>query len=220
MGDINTRTIQPHLSLFKEHMHFSRFVHPINPRSSLSPFTPSRLAKTSVIQLSFNLYAPYPSRSVLSCSLAGVRDLDLGAGDSDIRQHTAALLHVDDRRARGARRAAREPGGRAGERDGAPVSEGDELATLLVVLDDPLRVLLAQRGLAGEGVRDRLAGAVVHERRRARRGRGRGDGRGDRVAGADVEAGEVGGASGVPLEPGYYGAQNRKAYPQWEKWVL
>ena len=133
---------------------------------------------------------------------AGVSDGDGVAAGRDGGQDTAVLLEVDDIRAGGADRAAGGARGRAGERNGAPVGERDEPAVLLEVLDDPLRVLLAERGLAAEAVRDLLAGGVVDERRGAARRGSCGDGRGDRVAGADFEAREVVSVVGVPLVPG------------------
>ena len=135
-------------------------------------------------------------------SRAGVGDRDRGRAGGDGGQNTAVLLHVDDGRARGGGRAARRASRHTSEGDGAPVGEGDEASALREVLDDPLRVLLAERGLAGERVRDRLPGGVVDDRRRPAGARRRGHGHGDRVSGADRDAREVVRKVGEPLEPG------------------
>ena len=135
-------------------------------------------------------------------SRASVGDSDRGRAGGDGGQNTAVLLHVDDGRARGGGRAARGASRHTSEGDGAPVGEGDEASALREVLDDPLRVLLAERGLAGERVRDRLAGGVVDDRRRPAGARRRGHGHGDRVSGADRDAREVVRKVGEPLEPG------------------
>ncbi len=142
-----------------------------------------------------------------SHSRPGVLDGDRGRARRHRSQHTAVLLHVDDGRAGRALRAAGKAGGHAGERDRSPVGEGDEGVAFGEVLDDPLRVLLAERGLAGERVRHRLAGGVVDERRGATRQGSRDDRGGDRVAGAEAEPGEVVREVREPLEPGWCSQQ-------------
>ena len=134
-------------------------------------------------------------------SRAGVLDGDGGAARGRGGEHAPVLLHVDDRRARGGRRTAPRARGRARERDGAEVGERHEPAALLEVLDDPLRVLLAERRLARERVRDRLARRAVLERRRARGERRCRDCHSDLVARGERDAAEVDGGRREPFEP-------------------
>ena len=150
--------------------------------------------------------------------------LNIGDGDGAARggdggQHGAALLDVDEGGARGADGAARGARGRAGELDGAEVGEGHEGAALLEVLDDPLGVVLAERGLAGERVRDGLARAHVRDLRRAAGLGRRGDGDGDGVAGGEGDAREVVGVVGVPLVPGCAAMTLARSRSR-EPWVL
>ena len=131
-----------------------------------------------------------------------VLDGDGAAADGDGGEDLAALLDVDGGRAGGADGgAARGRRGRRGEDDGAEVGEGHERGALLEVLDDPLRVVLAERRLAGERVRDGLALGLVRDRRRAARLGRRGDRHGDDVARGEADAGEVVRVVGVPLIP-------------------
>ena len=139
--------------------------------------------------------SPCPSNSL------DVGDSDARARRRHTRQSLAVLLDVEDVRARGANGAARGPGGCTGEGDRAEVSKGHERVALLEVLDDPLRVLLAERAGRGDRLRHALAVAVVRDDRRAVGGGGCGDGQSDAVAGAEADAGEVVGVVGVPLVP-------------------
>lgn len=135
--------------------------------------------------------------------LPGVRNRDGVRRDRAGGEHLAALFDVDERRARRADgRAAARRRRRAGEGDGAKVGEGDERAAGLEVLDDPLRVVLAERRLARERVRHGLALRLVRDRRRAAGLRGRCDGHGDGVARGEGDTGEVVRVVGVPLVPG------------------
>ena len=138
----------------------------------------------------------------LSNRSAGVGDGDRAAAGRDRSEDLVVLLDVNERRAgRADGRAADGARRRAGEGDGAEVGEGNEGAALLEVLDDPLRVVLAERGLAGEGVRDGLPGRLVGDRRRAARLGSRGDRDGHSVAGGEADTGEVVGVVRVPLVP-------------------
>ena len=134
--------------------------------------------------------------------------LNIGDGDGAARggdggQHGAALLDVDEGGARGADGAARGARGRAGELDGAEVGEGHEGAALLEVLDDPLRVLLAELRARRERLADGLAaGDVLDDGGTGRGGRG-GDGELNLITSADGEVREVGGEVGVVLVPSY-----------------
>ena len=72
----------------------------------------------------------------------------------------------------------------------------------LEVLDDPLSVVLAERGLAREGVRNGRALRVVLDHGRAAGLGGGCHGGGDGVASREADAREVVGVVGVPLIPG------------------
>ena len=91
--------------------------------------------------------------------------------------------------------------GRAGELNLSEVCERHELAAGREVLDDPLRVLLAEGRLTRERVRDGLARRVVRDRRLAGRLRGGSDGHLDLVAGLKADAGEVVRRRGEPFVP-------------------
>ena len=119
------------------------------------------------------------------------------------RRDELVVLHdIDELRARRAnRRPAHGAGRGARERDAPEVREGHEAIGGAEVLDDPLRIVLAQRGLSREAVRDRLARRLVRDLRRAARGGGSGDGDGDGVARGEADPGEVVRVVGVPLVP-------------------
>ena len=135
---------------------------------------------------------------------SNVRDGDRARRGRDGGQDLAVLLNVDERRARGPDGGAAVRGrGRAGERDAPEVGERHEAAARGEVLDDPLRVVLAERGLARERVRHGLAGRLVRDRRLAGRLRRRGHGHLDRVARLEADAGEVVRPGGEPLVPGW-----------------
>lgn len=117
------------------------------------------------------------------------------------------VLDVNDGTAVRGNGASGARGGGIGEGDRAEVGEGNEAGTRLKVLDDPLRVGLAEGGgRAAEGVGDLLAGGQVLEG-----GNARGLGGGvhlhvDRVTLADGEVGERVRVVGDPLVPGVVGA--------------
>jgi hypothetical protein len=145
----------------------------------------------------------HPSRSTkYRRARSDVLDDDRAARDGRLRGGRAALVdHVDRVRARrrhAPRALARR---RARERDSAEVRHRHQRRALLEVLDDPLRVLLAQRGSGRDRLGHALARRVVLDHGRARLGRRRSDGDGDRVAGGEGDAGEVVGVVGVPLVP-------------------
>lgn len=106
-------------------------------------------------------------------------------------------LDVDDG---GARRTLGRTAGRSSdgvvESDGAKVGEGDERATRLVVLDDPLGVLFAKSGGGSEGFGDSLAGGQVLDDGSARLGSGGGNGDLDGIASLDGKVGEIVGGGG------------------------
>ena len=82
------------------------------------------------------------------------------------------------------------------------IGRREGLTVRLEVLNDPLGVVLAERGLAGEGVRDGRALRVVLDRGSAASlGSGR-HGGGDGVPGREADTREVVGVVGVPLIPG------------------
>ena len=133
---------------------------------------------------------------------SNVRDGDRARRGRDGGQDLAVLLNVDERRARGPDGGAAVRGrGRAGERDAPEVGERHEAAARGEVLDDPLRVVLAERGLARERVRDGLACGLVRDRRRAARLGRRGHGHLDGVARGEADAREVVRVVRVPLVP-------------------
>ena len=132
-----------------------------------------------------------------------VLDGDRAGADGARGEDLVVLADVDEARARGADGAAARARLRAREGDLAEVGEGDEAVVGREVLDDPLRVVLAERGLARERVRDGLAGRLVRDRRLAGRLRGRGHGHLNRVARLEADAREVVRVVGVPLEPGW-----------------
>ena len=128
---------------------------------------------------------------------------DRGRGGRAGGEDLVALLDVDDSSAGRANRAGRRGRGRAGEGDSAEVSEGNEAAVGLEVLNDPLGIVLAERGLAGEGVGDGRALRVVLDGGSAAGLGGGLHGGGDGVASREADAREVVGVVGVPLIPGY-----------------
>ena len=158
----------------------------------------------------FNVCSPQTSACpakapslIAARSLAGVGDGDGLVARRDLGDDLVALDDVDLLRVLGADLlVARRRRGRVGEGDLAEVGEGDE-PPRREVLDDPLRVVLAQRGLARERVRDDLARAVVPDPRLAGRLRERGHGHRDGVAGLERDAGEVVRPGGEPLVPGW-----------------
>ena len=87
------------------------------------------------------------------------------------------------------------------ELDLPKVSERHELAAHREVLDDPLHVLLAQRGLLRERVRDGLSRRLVRDGGFAGRLGRRGHGHLDVVARFEADAAEVGRGRGVPFVP-------------------
>lgn len=93
---------------------------------------------------------------------------------------------------------------RAGEGDGAEVSEGHQRRAGLEVLDDPLGVGTAKGavGLAGEGVGAGLAVGGVLKLGGASVGAVTGNGDGDNVARGDGDIGEGNGCLGDVLVPG------------------
>ena len=152
--------------------------------------------------------------------ILNISHYDLRPADASGGQDLVVLLNVDDRRARGGYDRARVLG-RGGttergelctflredrdlrrEGDGAKVGEGDERAALLVVLDDPLRVLLAQRRAGRDRLGHGLALGHVLDDCRARRGAARGDRELDGIAARERDAREVVRVVGVPLVPG------------------
>lgn len=90
---------------------------------------------------------------------------------------------------------------RVGESNGAEVSERNQGRTLLKVLNDPLRILLAQVSRGSESLGDGLASADVCDGRGAGGGRGSGDCDGDGVASLDCDTSEVGGEGREVFEP-------------------
>ena len=72
------------------------------------------------------------------------------------------------------------------------------LTVLLEVLDNPLGVLLAERGRRRDLLREGLALGAVRDDGRASLGRSRDDGHGGRVAGVKDDAGEVVGVVRIP----------------------
>ena len=136
------------------------------------------------------------------CHLSHVRDSNRVAPDRGGGEDLVVLLDVDDgRTTRTDARTADSAGGGAREGDSAEVGEGHESAVRAEVLYDPLRVVLAQRGLARECVRDRLAVGVVGDLDGAARRRGGGDADGDLVPRGEADAGEVVRVVGEPLVP-------------------
>ena len=113
------------------------------------------------------------------------------------------LRDLDDRRlARADGRPVVHRRERARKVDGREVGERDEVAADGEVLNDPLSVVLAERGLTREGVRDGRALRVVLDRGSAASlGSGR-HGGGDGVPGREADPREIVGVVGVPLIPG------------------
>jgi hypothetical protein len=95
---------------------------------------------------------------------------------------------------------------RLGERDLGEVRERDDAVVTADVLDDPLRVLLAQRRLVRERPRRRLlrARALVHDRRGPAGRPVRGDDDVHEVAALDGEVGKVGRRIRPPFVPRCY----------------
>lgn len=113
------------------------------------------------------------------------------------RQHLPTLLHINRRRAP---RPNTTPVAR--ERHRPEIRKRDHGVAALKVPDDPLRVLLAERGGRGEGRGDGLAlGGVGDDGGPGGRARG-GHGQCDGVARAEGDAGEGVGVVRVPLVPG------------------
>ena len=132
-----------------------------------------------------------------------IRDSDGASSGRSLSDDGLVMHHINEGRARGADSLALERSRRGvGELDLAKVGERHELAPHLEVLDDPLRVLLAQRLLAHERVRDGLAGRLVRDRRLAGRLR-RGHAHCDIVPGLEADAGEVVRGGGEPFVPSW-----------------
>lgn len=80
---------------------------------------------------------------------------------------------------------------RTGERNGAEIRERHERAVRLEVVDDPLGVLLTERGGRRDLLGDSLALGVARDHRCARCRAGGGDGRRDGVVWGEGDVGEV-----------------------------
>lgn len=137
-----------------------------------------------------------------------LRRLDVGDGDAVAAgrcrgQDLAVLLDVNDGSASGADCATGCGRRCASELDGAEVGEGHKRVTLLEVLDNPLRVLLAEPRARRERLADGLAaGDVLDDGGAGRGGRG-GDGELNLITSADGDAREVGSEVGEVLVPSY-----------------
>jgi hypothetical protein len=94
-----------------------------------------------------------------------VGDLDLGgAGDGRIGKDLVVLADFEDGSSISAKGLAARLSHRIAEGHGTEICEGDQAATLLKILDNPLRVLSTQcrRGVgSGQGLRHLLTGCLV-----------------------------------------------------------
>ena len=82
------------------------------------------------------------------------------------------------------------------------INERDQLAANCIVLDDPLRILLAERRLPAEGMKYFLARGIVDDYCRAAGERRSGDNDGDGISLPYGDASEVVCVIRVPLVPG------------------
>ena len=131
-----------------------------------------------------------------------VRHSDRAAPSRALRHDLVVLHQVDKRRPRRPDGLPRERvRSRVRELDLPKVRERHELAAHREVLNDPLRVLLAQCGLLRERVRDGLARRLVRDGGFSGRLGRRGHGHLDVIACLEADAREVGRGRGEPLVP-------------------
>lgn len=170
-------------------------------------YNPERQTVAVIIIAVFQSRVRSSRSSQSSIPHSSVLNDDLGRGDRRGGEHITVLLDVDECRARRALGAGAGGCHGVGERDGAKVGERDKPPILLIVLDDPLGVLLAEGVGGGEALCHGLASRdVLDDGRAASRAR-RGDSRLDRVASADADPGEVISVVRVPFVPGYRNAR-------------